>query len=721
MSKRIAILSVVFLTALLVPLSARADSTPTPLATVTGTTLTDGATYAIGTEADLARLAVLVNGGEDCAGNYFVLTNDIALTEDHNGTEGGGSEGKWRTIGGGTFNEATTPFVFSVPFSGTFYGQNHTISGMDLQKPVSAGLFGCIGAGGVVMDLTVDGTLTGGDWVGGIAGINCGSIINCTNRAVYTHTAPPENVCIGGIAGVNLGLIQNCVNEGAINGYKAGGGDGNVGGIAGYCFENTQVINCANTAPVRGFDCVGGIVGGCAANGDNEAVIRNCYNTGNITARYYCGGIAGKANHDSVIANCYTTGGISADSSEAVGAVIGIIEIDARAENCYWLSSVYSIGCGFIHPVADVSVFESFTGTDLLSSEIDGTFSLHTALDQYVDWSDASDFLRGWTDDVSTYPRLTGTVILENPKDCYASALGDTARFTALAIGSSMTYQWQVSTNGGSSWSDVSGGSGGNTPAYTTPGVTADMNGYQYRCLFSGGAHSNAATLGLGAAPAITTQPLDQYLANGATGFITLSATGSPAPTYEWFVSMNGIYWFPAAVTTASMNTPPMDPTYDGLYSLKCEVKNAFGSVTSNVIKLYLASAPSITTQPSDKTAAVGKTATFSVTAAGTPLPTYQWQIDRGSGWDDIAGATERTYTTGAVTLANDGYYYRVVVTNAAGHVTSQSAALHVVEEAVIPGTGDAAQPGLWIGAGLAAACLAALVLILWKRRGTRA
>lgn len=146
------------------------------------------------------------------------------------------------------------------------------------------------------------------------------------------------------------------------------------------------------------------------------------------------------------------------------------------------------------------------------------------------------------------------------------------------------------------------------------------------------------------------------------------------------------------------------------------------GSVTSDIVRLHLASAPFILEQPSDKTAAVGKTATFSVTATGKPLPAYQWQIDRGSGWDDISGAIDRTYTTAGVTLANDGYRYRVLVTSSAGRVTSDAAALTVVEEAVIPGTGDTARPGLWIGVGLAAAaCLAAVILIVWKRRGIRA
>jgi len=61
--------------------------------------------------------------------------------------------------------------------------------------------------------------------------------------------------------------------------------------------------------------------------------------------------------------------------------------------------------------------------------------------------------------------------------------------------------------------------------------------------------------------------------------------------------------------------------------------------------------APSITTQPSSQTVAVGQTATFTVAAAGTTPLTYQWQ----KGTANIAGATSPSYTTPATTMADSG------------------------------------------------------------------
>jgi hypothetical protein len=87
---------------------------------------------------------------------------------------------------------------------------------------------------------------------------------------------------------------------------------------------------------------------------------------------------------------------------------------------------------------------------------------------------------------------------------------------------------------------------------------------------------------------------------------------------------------------------------------------------------------PSITLQPADQSVAVGQTATFSVTAAGTAPLTYQWQ----KGGTAIAGATASSYTTPATTLTDSGGKFSVIVTNAAGSIPSNSATLSVAPAA---------------------------------------
>ncbi len=90
--------------------------------------------------------------------------------------------------------------------------------------------------------------------------------------------------------------------------------------------------------------------------------------------------------------------------------------------------------------------------------------------------------------------------------------------------------------------------------------------------------------------------------------------------------------------------------------------------------------APTISAQPSSQTVIAGATATFSVTATGSPAPTYQWQLsdDNGTTFDAITGATGSTFTTQPAAAGNSGQQYRVVVSNSAGSVTSNAAMLTV-------------------------------------------
>lgn len=91
-----------------------------------------------------------------------------------------------------------------------------------------------------------------------------------------------------------------------------------------------------------------------------------------------------------------------------------------------------------------------------------------------------------------------------------------------------------------------------------------------------------------------------------------------------------------------------------------------------------VAVAPEVTTQPQGATVALGGTATLTAAASGTPAPTVQWQVRRGSGeWTDVPGATSGTLTV-TVTAQEDGARYRAVFTNTAGTATSQEATVAV-------------------------------------------
>jgi len=95
--------------------------------------------------------------------------------------------------------------------------------------------------------------------------------------------------------------------------------------------------------------------------------------------------------------------------------------------------------------------------------------------------------------------------------------------------------------------------------------------------------------------------------------------------------------------------------------------------------------AASITAQPANQTVIVGRSATFSVTAAGTNPLTYQWQ----TGGTAISGATSSSYTTPPAKAGDSGSTFLVVVSNAAGSVTSNPAMLTVASGTPMPAGTD--------------------------------
>ena len=84
-----------------------------------------------------------------------------------------------------------------------------------------------------------------------------------------------------------------------------------------------------------------------------------------------------------------------------------------------------------------------------------------------------------------------------------------------------------------------------------------------------------------------------------------------------------------------------------------------------------------ITTQPLAQTLCFGNNATFTVAATGLNL-SYQWQVNTGSGYNDITGATGTTLTLTAPIVATSGYLYRCVVTGTCGTVNSNGVLLRV-------------------------------------------
>ena len=247
---------------------------------------------------------------------------------------------------------------------------------------------------------------------------------------------------------------------------------------------------------------------------------------------------------------------------------------------------------------------------------------------------------------------------------------GQPATFSVSATGTApISYQWRR---------NAANISGATAASYTIPATTTGDSGSKFDVAVrnnSGSITSSQATLTVNAAttaPAITTQPSNQSVAAGQTATFSVVASGTAPLSYQWRKNTANI-----TGATASSYTTPVTTSADNGAKFDVVVSNSAGNITSAQATLTVTSAPvapSITAQPANQTVNAGLTATFSVVASGTAPLTYQWQKNGSA----ITGATAASYTTPVTTTADSGELFRVVVSNSAGNVTSNSATLTV-------------------------------------------
>jgi len=228
-------------------------------------------------------------------------------------------------------------------FAGIFDGAGYVINNFEPSGELSnSGFIAHLSSDGQVLDLEVSGNImqTGTQSVvGGIAGINEGTISNCTYRGVIEATnkigliagANTESgiikgcvaygkslgtTFVGGICGMNEGIIKDCENKSLVNTVYSDNivttdevetileniimtGDINsmtnttyitdIGGICGY--SSGYIYSCTNSASV-GYEAVGYNIGGIA--GRSCGLIKESSNRADIYGRKDVGGIVGQ-------------------------------------------------------------------------------------------------------------------------------------------------------------------------------------------------------------------------------------------------------------------------------------------------------------------------------------------------------------------------------------------------------------------------------------------
>jgi hypothetical protein len=342
-------------------------------------------------------------------------------------------------------------------------------------------------------------------------------------------------------------------------------------------------------------------------------------------------------------------------------------------------------------PISQIWQFSLNGGTTW--SDIPGTTTTHTINNLIVGVSGtlfrnvAVGTCNTLTSAPITLTVVSATTITSQPTNQTVCA-GSNMTVSVTATGSTLTYQWQVSTNGGTSWANISGAT---SSSYQAISVTAGISGYKYRVIVTGCTvvTSDPATL--------TVQNLLAW--DNTTSSVTTCPGGSTtlqATTYNgvlisqsWEVSTDGgSTWTTIPGQTGSTYLLTSIQYSQNGYRYRSIAVGTCNTLTLSPILLTVHQPVSINTQPQSQSICEGSNATFSVAATGYAL-TYQWQQSSNSGstWSNISGATSSTLTLTAPSISTSGYQYRVVVSGCT-NVNSSAATL-----TINPGAAITAQP----------------------------
>jgi len=258
--------------------------------------------------------------------------------------------------------------------------------------------------------------------------------------------------------------------------------------------------------------------------------------------------------------------------------------------------------------------------------------------------------------------------------------IGGTANFTVVTNGNpAPTLQWQVSTNGGANYTNVINTANitGNTSTTLTISATpAAANGDWFRCVANNTVatvNSTAGLLTVNTPPTITVQPVPQLVNGRTTVVLSVTASGSSPISYQWMLNGANV----TGATSATYVILSATGSFTGNYTVL--VTNAGGNVTSSKVKLQVAMAPVIASQPLAKSVKRGDAAQFRVIAFGVQPLGYQWLKNgkRMVNGGKISGANGLELTIARTNITDVGKY-SVVITNSQGKATSVSVPLMV-------------------------------------------
>jgi hypothetical protein len=300
--------------------------------------------------------------------------------------------------------------------------------------------------------------------------------------------------------------------------------------------------------------------------------------------------------------------------------------------------------------------------------------------------------------DITGPSASTGALLTVNATPAVSSATrvttvceGATGAGLQVTNDPALSYQWQVSTNNGVSWSNVQaadGYTGGTTNDLTYPAATLSMNGFLYRYMVTNSTTGcNATSVALDTLRVLSkpvfgagaVSPLSATICPGGNTSFTANPTGAAAIAYQWQVRQlpSGVFAdvSDGAVYSGSQTKTLQITGFSGPAGTAWQVQmvasypSTLGCASSSLGAISIRTLPAVALQPKDTTVCANSPAGFKVTASGSATLLYQWQTDNGTSgvsWSNVSsiGNVPNTLELGPVTLAMNGYRYRVTVSN---------------------------------------------------------
>jgi hypothetical protein len=300
---------------------------------------------------------------------------------------------------------------------------------------------------------------------------------------------------------------------------------------------------------------------------------------------------------------------------------------------------------------------------------------------------------------------VSGYVQMTAHPDDITVCIGDNDVFYCTISGvPDPTLQWQVSTDDGETWNDISDDtyySGYNSSSLTVSSIIAIMNGNLYRLKAQNDyetVYSNTAELIIYLNATISSHPMSQDITAGEDTFFSVTDDGGES--YRWQVSVddgdtwsyisNGGVYSNATTSTLNLNDVPL--SYSG-YMYRAEVSNICEFETySNTADINVSGYIEVFYNPDDYTTCIGEDAYLYAVILGEPDPSLQWQvsINDGGNWSNIsngsqyAGVTTNTLTIYSPTEGMQDYLYRLSGTNSIGNIQTSSASFILEDELVV-------------------------------------